>query len=74
MWYNQLKEFHLNKRYSNNDDCPCVFIRKSNTDFYIISVYVDGLNIISHAKDIDKAHYHLKREFELKIWVKSNFV
>jgi hypothetical protein len=52
MWYNRLKEFHQNKGYSNNDDCPCVFIRKSNVGFCIISVYVDDLNIIGHAKDI----------------------
>jgi hypothetical protein len=46
MWYNRLKEFLLNKDYSNNDDCSCVFIHKSSTGFYIISVYVDDLNII----------------------------
>jgi hypothetical protein len=41
MWYNRLKEFLVNKGYSNSDDCPCVFIRKSSTGFCIISVYVD---------------------------------
>ena len=29
MWYNRLREFLLKKGYSNNDDCPCVFIKKS---------------------------------------------
>jgi hypothetical protein len=43
-----------------------VFIRKSSTGFCIISVYVDDLNIIGHAKDIDEAHNHLKKEFEIK--------
>jgi hypothetical protein len=38
MWYNRLNEFLLNKGYSNNDDCPRVFIHKSSTGFYIISV------------------------------------
>jgi hypothetical protein len=28
MWYNRLKEFLLNKGYSNSDDCPCVFYQK----------------------------------------------
>ena len=46
MWYNRLREFLLRKGYSNNDDCPCVFIKKSRTGFCIISVYVDDLNII----------------------------
>jgi hypothetical protein len=43
-----------------------VFIRKSTTRFCIILVYVDDLNIISHTKDIDEAHDHLKTEFERK--------
>jgi hypothetical protein len=43
-----------------------VFIRKSSTGFYIISVYVDNLNIIGHAKNINEAHNHIKKEFEMK--------
>jgi hypothetical protein len=54
MWYNRLKELLLNKGYSNNDDCPCVFIRKSSTGFFIISVYVDDLNIIGTELDINE--------------------
>jgi hypothetical protein len=73
MWYNRLKEFLLNKGYSNSDDCPCVFIRKSSIDVYIILVYVDDLNIIGHVKDIDEAHNHLKKEFEMKDLDKSKF-
>jgi hypothetical protein len=73
IWYNRLKEFLLNKGYSNSDDCPCVFIRKSSTGFCIISVYVDDLNIIGHAKDIVEAHNHLKKEFEMKDLGKTKF-
>jgi hypothetical protein len=73
MWYNRLKEFLLKKGYSNSDDCPCLFIRKFSTGFYIISVYVDDLNIIGHAKYIDKEHNHLKKEFEMKDLGKIKF-
>jgi hypothetical protein len=73
MWYNQLKEFLLNKGCSNSDDCPCVFIRKSSIGFYIISVYVDDLNIIGYTKDIDKARNHLKKEFKIKDLGKTKF-
>jgi hypothetical protein len=66
MWYNRLKKILLNKGYSNNYDCSCVFIRKYSSGFCIISVYVDGLNIISHANDINESHNHLKKEFEMK--------
>jgi hypothetical protein len=73
MWYNQLKEFLRNKIYSNSDDCPCVFNRKSTTGFCIISVYVDDLNIIGHTKDIDEAHNYLKMEFEMKDLGRTKF-
>jgi hypothetical protein len=73
MWYNQLKEFLLNKGYSNNDDCPCVFIRKSSNGFCAISVYVDDLNIIDTELDINKTHDHLKTEFKMKDLGKTKF-
>jgi hypothetical protein len=66
MWYNRLKEFFLNKGYSNSDDCSYVFIKKSSIGFCIISIYVDDLNIIGYTKDIDEACNHLKKEFEMK--------
>jgi hypothetical protein len=50
-----------------------VFIRKSSTSFCIISVYVDDLNIIGHAKNIDEAHSHVKKEFEMKDLGKTIF-
>jgi hypothetical protein len=73
MWYNRLKEFLLYKGYSNNDDCPYVFIRKSSTRFYIISVYIYDLNIIGTELDINKAQDHLKKEFEMKDLDKTKF-
>jgi hypothetical protein len=36
MWSNQLKEFLMYKGYSNSDDFPCVFIKKSSIGFCII--------------------------------------
>jgi hypothetical protein len=66
MWYNWLSEFLIHKGYSNNDDCQCVFIKKSSKGFCIISVYVDDLNIIGNATDITVARNHLMMEFEMK--------
>jgi hypothetical protein len=68
-----LKEFLLNKGYSSNDDCLCVFIRKSTTGFCIISVYVDDLNIIGYTKDIDESRDHLKTEFKMKDLGRTKF-
>jgi hypothetical protein len=66
MWYNRLSQFLLKKGYINNPDSPCVFIRKSQKGFCIVSVYVDDLNIIGYAEDIEEASAYLKTEFEMK--------
>jgi len=73
MWYNRLSEYLIQKGYSNNDDCSCVFIKRSSTGFCIISLYVDDLNIIGNTQDIDEARNHLKTEFEMKNLGKTNF-
>jgi hypothetical protein len=66
MWYNRLKEFLMIMDYSNSDDCPYVFIKKSSIGFCIISEHVDDLNIIGHKRDIDEARNLQKMEFEMK--------
>ena len=73
MWFNRLSNFLLQRGYTNNDDCPCVFIKKSNDGFCIISVYVDDLNIIGTARDIEEAMAYLKEEFEIKDLGKTKF-
>jgi hypothetical protein len=73
MWYKRLSIFLSKKGYTNNDDCPCVFIKKSTSGFCIISVYVDDLNIIGSDIDINEARHHLKTEFEMKDLGKTKF-
>jgi hypothetical protein len=46
---------------------------ESSGDFCIISIYVDDLNIIGHANDIDEAHNHFKKYFEMKDLGKTKF-
>ena len=73
MWFNHLSNFLLKRGYTNNDDCPCVFIKKSTNGFCIISVYVDDLNMIGTTKDIEEATTYLKMEFEMKDLGKIKF-
>jgi hypothetical protein len=73
MWYKRLSKFLSKRGYTNNDDCPCVFIKKSTSGFCIISVYVDDLNIIGSDIDINEARHHLKTEFEIKDLGKTKF-
>ena len=49
----------------NNPICPCIFIKKSEIRFAIISVYVDDLNLVGTPEELTRTNY-LKNEFEMK--------
>ena len=46
MWYNFLSEHLLKEGFENNTICPCVFIKKSESRFAIVTVNVDDLNLV----------------------------
>ena len=66
MWYNRLSEYLMKEGYKSNEISPCVFIKRSVSNFVIIAVYVDDLNIIGSPEEIEKAAHLLKKEFEMK--------
>ena len=73
MWYNRLSEYILKEGYVNNPICPCVFIKKSETGFAIIAVYVDDLNLVGTPEELTKTAEYLKKEFEMKDLGKTKF-
>ena len=46
MWYNRLSEYLINKGYTNDAICPCVFIKKTKLEFVVLVVYVDDINLL----------------------------
>ena len=66
MWYNRLSEYLLRKRFKNDPLFTCVFIKRSGSEFVIIAVYVDDLNIIGTTNELSEAVVNLKKEFEMK--------
>ena len=50
-----------------------MFIKRSQTCFVIITVYVDDLNIVGTFEDITNATNYLKIEFEMKDLGKMRF-
>ena len=66
MWYNRLSEYLIKEGYKNDPLCPCVFIKKSESGFAIVAVYVDDINIIGTPKELTKTAEYLKREFKVK--------
>ncbi|WKA13112.1 hypothetical protein VitviT2T_030444 [Vitis vinifera] len=73
MWYNRLSEYLLKEGYVNNPICPCIFIKKSETGFAIIAVYVDDLNLVGTPEELTRTTNYLKNEFEMKDLGKTKF-
>ncbi|KAL6334268.1 hypothetical protein AAG906_014667 [Vitis piasezkii] len=73
MWYNRLSEYLLKEGYVNNPICPCIFIKKSETGFAIIAVYVDDLNLVGTPEELTRTTNYLKKEFDMKDLGKTKF-
>jgi len=70
---NRLSEYLISQGYENNELCPCMFIKKSHSEFAIVAVYVDDMNIMGTLEELEKTALHLKSEFELKDLEKTRF-
>ncbi|KAL6313570.1 hypothetical protein AAG906_006937 [Vitis piasezkii] len=70
---NENNEIIRYKAYVNNPICPCIFIKKSETGFAIIAVYVDDLNLVRTPKELTRTTNYLKKEFEMKDLGKTKF-
>ena len=53
--------------------CSCIFIKKSQTEFEIIVVYVNNLNLVETLEELIKTEKYLKWEFEMKDLGKTKF-
>ncbi|KAM1465894.1 hypothetical protein ACFX15_043696 [Malus domestica] len=73
MWYNRLSEYLASQGYVNNKLCPCVFIKKSHSEFAIVAVYVDDMNLIETLEELTRTVAHLKSEFEMKDLGKTRY-
>lgn len=73
MRYNLLSQFLLKEGYRNDPICPCVFIKRSGSDFVITDVYVGDLNISGTPNELSKVVECLTKEFEMKDLGKTKF-
>ena len=62
-WYNRLTEYLLKQGYNIDPIFLCIFIKISRSQFVVIVVYIDDLNIIGTAEELQKAENCLKVEF-----------
>ena len=73
MWYNCFSEYLLKEGFANNPICPCIFIKKSETGFAIIVVYVDHLNLVGIPEELTRTTKIFENEFEMKELGKTKF-
>ena len=73
MWYNRFSEYLLKEGYANNPICQCIFIKKSESGFAIIAVYIDDLNLFGTLEEVTRTTKYLKKEFEMKDLGKTKF-
>ena len=72
MRYNHLSEYLLKEGYVNNSICPYI-IKKLETGFAIIAVYVGDLNLVGTPEELIRTTNYLKKEFEIKDLGKTKF-
>ncbi|KAM1220315.1 hypothetical protein ACFX2G_048282 [Malus domestica] len=73
MWHNRLSEYLIKEGYTNNVICYCMFIKKSNSGFVIVAVYVDDMNLVRTSEELNKTAEYLKNEFEMKDLGKTKY-
>ncbi|KAM1569796.1 hypothetical protein ACFX10_034874 [Malus domestica] len=73
MWYNRLSEYLIKEGYANNVICPCVFIKKSNTGFAKVALFIDDMNLVGTLEELNKTAEYLKSEFEMKDLGKTKY-
>ena len=57
----------------NNPICPCIFIKKLETGFAIIAVYVNDLNLVGTLEELTRITKYLKKKIEIKDFQLSIF-
>ena len=63
MCYNHLSKYLIIEAYMNNLICPYIFIKKSESEFAIIAVYVDDLNLVGTPEELTRITNYLKKKF-----------
>lgn len=56
----------LNLGFQNQDIAPCLFIKKAKSEFIIVAIYVDNLNLFGIIKIMLETIQLLKRVFEMR--------
>jgi ribonuclease HI len=66
IWYQKFKTEMQTLGFINNDIAPCIFIKQNDTEFVILALYVDDVNLFGTPKLLRQTINTMKSIFEMK--------
>lgn len=72
IWYKRFRAEMLNLDFINDDLAPCLFLKQVDTEFLVLALYVDDVNIFGTPHLVSKTIQKLKGIFDMKLLGKPN--
>ena len=73
MWYHLLRDFLISHGFSHDPTLPCIFTLTQNSQYLIVAVYVDDLNLIGSPALCKHTEALLTAQFDMKLLGKTSF-
>ena len=73
MWYHLLRNFLISHGLLHNPILPCIFTLTRNSEYLIVAVYMDDLNLIGSPSLCKHTETLLTAQFDLKLLGKTSF-
>jgi hypothetical protein len=71
MWYHLLRDFLISNGFLHDPTLPCIFTLYRNSQYLIVAVYVDDLNLIGSPTLCKHAETLLTAQFDIKLLGKT---
>ena len=66
IWYLHFSEFLIKRGFNTHECCPCLFIKKRNSNLIILGLYVDDIIMTGTDSAIQETMAALKVHFKIK--------
>jgi hypothetical protein len=72
-WYHHLRSFLTKQGFTCDQALPCIFVLRKDSNYVILAVYVDDINLVGHPKMCSEVEHMLIQKFEMKLLGKTCF-
>ena len=73
MWYHLLRDFLISLGFIHDPALPCIFTLYQNSEYLIVAVYVDDLNLIGSTSLCKHVESLLTAQFDMKLLGKTSY-